>query len=220
MSFNSPLARGAVAAAVVLGAFATVTVMSAPSAAQVDMRALFEAIDVDGDERVTLAEYAATRDPTIAAVVFNSGGDAALAPADAPEYWFPISRLEDPYEMLSGKPSGDDSDRPAFDPASSPRVLEMRTREFRAFDDDADGAVSYAEYQSRHIGMIEATFARLDVDGDGRLATGELARIPVLLVPPGAPPMSLPVFEREAFEATDRDRNGTLSLEEFAAGPA
>jgi hypothetical protein len=220
MTLKSPFARAAAAAAAVLGAFAAVTIVSAPSTAQVDLRAVFAAIDGDGDGRVTHAEYAGTPNPTIAAVVFDAGGGAAQAPSDAPEYWFPISRLEDPYEMLAPKrPDRSAVDVPPFDPATSPQVYEIRRREFQGFDRDGDGVVSLAEYESRHAEMIAATFARLDANGDGRLAGGEFARIPVLLVPPGAPPMALPVFEREGFEATDRDGDGALSLDEFQTGP-
>lgn len=83
------------------------------------------------------------------------------------------------------------------DLAPPPQASE-RTREekrFARYDKDKNGAVGRAEYLfSRHKG-----FAKLDVNGDGRISFEEYA-----------------VKTSTKFVAADKDRNGALTAAEFA----
>jgi len=72
------------------------------------------------------------------------------------------------------------------------------------------GAVLMAQAHAGSSGMsawnrvvMEATFTRADANGDGYLTKDEAARLSDV---------------SEQFDALDADRNGTLDLEEFAAG--
>lgn len=64
------------------------------------------------------------------------------------------------------------------------------------------GTVGAKTLTARDRFAIEAAFARADADNDGRLTRQEAAALPEVAA---------------KFEALDRNRDGLLSLEEFAA---
>jgi Ca2+-binding EF-hand superfamily protein len=51
--------------------------------------------------------------------------------------------------------------------------------------------------------LVESAFTKADANGDGKLSRDEVAKLPAI----GA-----------KFDALDKDKDGVLSLEEFAAG--
>lgn len=67
------------------------------------------------------------------------------------------------------------------------------------------GAAAPAELSAVDREAIEAAFARGDTNGDGRLSRDEAQRFPEIAA---------------RFDVLDRDRDGFLSLAEFAAGAA
>jgi hypothetical protein len=51
--------------------------------------------------------------------------------------------------------------------------------------------------------LVESAFSKVDTNGDGKLTRSEAARVPAIAA---------------KFDALDRDKDGVLSLEEFAVG--
>jgi Ca2+-binding EF-hand superfamily protein len=66
-------------------------------------------------------------------------------------------------------------------------------------------AAAPAQSTARERCAMEAAFARADTNGDGRLSREEVQRLPAIAA---------------QFDALDEDKDGFLSLDEFAAGAA
>jgi Ca2+-binding EF-hand superfamily protein len=220
--------RGLLAGAV--GSLALIGLAVSPSAADIDFRAMFERIDTNADGQVTLAEFAAPRTGGGDVMIMRSErvetNDDGVTSRTGEEFWLPaMPRQDGPAsvglevrreieggELITEEVRGLDAD--------DPMVIGMQTQEFGRFDQNGDGAVDFAEFEARHLAMIQSTFSRLDADADGRLAQAELEAFPTTFgmpEPPQAPPSP---FDERAFGALDRDGDGGVTLEEFAAGPA
>jgi Ca2+-binding EF-hand superfamily protein len=100
-------------------------------------------------------------------------------------------------------------------------------------DADGDGKVTKAEFIKARAADIEAGFARVDTNGDGILDEEEAERAAVLMRnalvpggepgrrPGGPPPQGTGADALDApFQRMDRDGDGKLSRDEFAAGMA
>ena len=76
-------------------------------------------------------------------------------------------------------------------------------------DADADGAVSYIEFQAHHRAMAAEAFTGLDGDKDGRVSRPEF-----LLAHADATPAFKQAIER-TFVALDQDGDGAVSRTEL-----
>lgn len=234
MIYATPQGRRAAAAAAVaaLGGFALI---AAPSAADIDFRAMFDALDADGDGRVTVEEFAAPPSGDGNVMVFMRADrvertDDGVVTENAEEFWMPAVPSPDAgagdgpvrqevrimREVENGEVVSEDVERRPLDDAT---FAGFRRQEFERFDDDGDGAVDFTEFETRHTTMISNTYRRLDADGDGRLTSDEFDAFPVAFSLGDLPPPAPDALSRDGFARLDRDGDGAVSLEEFASGP-
>ncbi len=109
-------------------------------------------------------------------------------------------------------------------------VKDIRKSEFKSYDKDGDGKVSFAEYQARQTAMLTRGFEILDANGDKALSQDEYSRI-------ANPPMPAkandavnsalaasgvtivskytPQVLQAAFTRLDRNADGRLTLQEY-----
>lgn len=201
MILNTPAGRRSAAAAVA-GAIGLVAVGLAPSAADADLREAFARMDLDGDGRVTLEEFAAPRHDAMLFVERAPEADGAAevgpdatAPLDAPSW-----TSDD--EVTFGLP---------LDEAAARNLAE---REFATFDDDGDGAVDFAEFETRHRRIATEAFAAMDADGDGRVSADEMGDHVVAFAPKNDDTAVVEIT-RDHFGDLDADGDGTVSEDEF-----
>lgn len=81
-------------------------------------------------------------------------------------------------------------------------------REFTAQDSDADGTISFDEFQNHHKRMMRAGFDRHDLNRDGVIDETELSSIRKLL-PPG---LIAPDYSR-----MDKNKDGKIAPDEFGS---
>lgn len=221
-----------------VGALGLLALAVSPSAADIDFRAMFDRMDANADGRVTVEEFARPPEPGRGGdtMVFIGTrtvyeGDGAAPPAeDAQMFWLPApppgadgaqpQRIERQLRVERSVDGGEVVTE-TIEPLDPSVFTEFRHREFSLFDGNADGAVDFAEFESRHLAMLENTFRQLDADADQRLSAAELAAFPApLLTLPADAPSPLPSpYDAEAFAALDLDGDGGVTIEEFAAGP-
>lgn len=225
------LGGGALAAS--LAALAVFAFAATPSAADLEFRAMFDSLDADGDGRVTVEEFVAPSAATGNVMVMLRAERVELTeegPAleKAEEFWLPAvappdgdgdrTVREEVYvsrQVENGEVVREEVNRRPFDDEA---VAGLRRMEFDRFDDDGDGAVDYAEFETRHSAMISNTYRRLDANGDGRLTGEEFDNFPVAFALGDLPAPAPDALSRESFARLDSDGDGGVSLEEFAAG--
>jgi Ca2+-binding EF-hand superfamily protein len=234
MIYATPQGRRGLAAAAIaaLGAFALV---AAPSAAELDFRAMFDGLDADRDGQLTVEEFAAGPTGEGDVMVFMRAervertGDGVVS-ENSEEFWLPAApptgsapadgpvhqELRVTREVQNGEVVTERIERGPLDEAA---FAGLRRQEFSRFDDDGDGAVDFVEFETRHTAMISNTFRRLDANGDGRLAAEEFDAFPVALGLGDLPPPAPDALTRDGFARLDRDGDGAVTLEEFASGP-
>ena len=160
-----------------------------------DLRQTFRAIDRNGDQTISLAEFLEHSKQNIMV--------SRLAPAGADAPGAPGAR---PFTLMLPLHSGA---RPHVVDGDPPPPEFVRAR-FAELDAGRDGAISFAEFEAHHQEATRQSFSTLDRDGDGRVDRAEwhAAPWPVEEVGPSSdegPPQ---------FEDIDVNRDGFLSAEE------
>ncbi len=194
------------------------------------------AIDKDGDEKVTLAEFTKRSVPfDFPAWDTNRDGSLSLSEFRMSQiYWATDSHVAAVFKAIDSDGDGGVS------------LPEFSAREIRVplmlADWDEDGMVSMEEYACRnqHLcdrGQLTLVFETRDRDGDGMLSGEEFTKNPDSLrfihrdvngdgavdkaeFCSGAKSPEEKTAREKDFEAKDRDENGTLTQQEFFVAPA
>jgi Ca2+-binding EF-hand superfamily protein len=218
------------------GALGLAMFAAMPSAAAPDFRAVFTKLDRNGDGVLTAEEFGAPPSgATTVRVERRLGPDEAPPPGlaakggpvmtdEAVAFWLPEG-------VGAGKVDSGQGDlvlaqrrevRVVKDGETAPANEDFRPNPFSGFDADADGKVSFDEFQAAHTAMLERGFRKLDASGDGSLSAEEYAAIgaPRLGLPDDAQmradgPALSPDAIKAAFAKLDKDRNGKVSLAEY-----
>ncbi len=154
----------------------------APLAAGPDLRAAFNTFDANKDGAVTLEEFRVghSRDRMFV--------HSAKSPAHSAPFMIPLHHAV---------PIG---------ARGSPVPESVLESEFAKEDLNHSGAVDYSEFKGFHVAMMNAAFAQVDRNKDGKLDSSELDAVTAQL-PPGAP--------RPSFAELDRNSDGKLDSTEF-----
>lgn len=198
--------RGAAAAGAAALATATAALMlAAPSAAGPDLRAAYDRFDANKDGSVTVEEFIDAHSGDQMKFVRREAKPGESAPPGAPP-----------------PPNGGREWTPKEGMSAFGR------ERFKAMDADADGVLSFGEFQAEHDRMIEHIFSSNDADGDGKITRAEWAdasqRLFIMRFPgppggegrpaPPPPPPSKDAFAAR-FDEMDADKNGAVDLAEF-----
>lgn len=142
-------ALGAAGAAILWGGLA-----SGPAVAMPDLKAMFDAMDRNGDRSVSMEEFAGHAQDRMFAVRHHAG--AHHPPAGAKPMMLPLRKDAPP--------------PPHGGAAPSPEMLQGH---FAQQDANKDGKVDFAEFQAHHRQMMRAGFAAVDGNGDGSIDRAE-----------------------------------------------
>lgn len=220
--------RYAVMGVAMLGLTAAVAM---PSAAQTDLGAMFDALDVNRDGGLSLEEYAVEKPPAIggkerhrlqlrAAKRLPQGVTAAIR-----EQTPALFRL--PQEPSRATPDGASILHQNLEAAAPPSASEWRAEQFKHIDGNGDGRISRDEFERSIKLLLSAGFRELDGNEDGSLSAEELRRTATTFI--AAPSESDarvlhgaqlgPVVSIEALDQylrqADADADGGLTEEEY-----
>jgi Ca2+-binding EF-hand superfamily protein len=155
-----------------LAAAALALAFAMPASAAPDFRPAFDRLDADHDGQLTADEFA-----------------NGVGAANAQRLTFrtmqrrtPGAPAKPPTLILLPPETGPAPIRQSatyqtFDQTQPLTIELLRRRVFTAMDADADGKVSFADYQARQIDLLTNGFARLDRDSDGVLSAEEYGRL-------------------------------------------
>ena len=88
-------------------------------------------------------------------------------------------------------------------PSMAAQTLALTAIAFAGFSVQAEAPAAVAGMTAWDRVIMESAFARADINDDGFLSRAELSRLAAMT---------------QRFDELDADRDGTLNLEEFAAG--
>jgi Ca2+-binding EF-hand superfamily protein len=220
-------ASGITASLVAAIAAAAIGAGTLPVTAFPDLKAAFGLLDANGDGVVTLDEFSTPRSvsrsyPVVPADTISI--PAATVPAlpaepaitEAPQAGVSIDRLpstgpEDTVFLQTMPAPTVPADRlfvargtvAALPSISIVDGSAFMAEEFAAMDKDADGKLSYGEFEARHKAMLETAFTEMDLDGNGMIDLSELTA-----ASSGA---------GATLRQFDRNGDKQVSLDEFAA---
>jgi hypothetical protein len=166
---------------------------SSPAVAMPDLKAVFAAMDKNGDKNVTPEEFASHAQDHMVHVGHGPGphhtpGVGTGAGAGKP-FILPLRKH-------AGPP-------PAGAHAPPPEVLKSH---FAEQDLDRNGSVDFEEFRTHHQRMMQMSFSAIDTNGDGSVDRGEYdAKLGAMPPAPGAP----------SFAEIDTDGDGKVSQTEF-----
>lgn len=179
-----------------------------PSAADPNFRTAFERLDSNHDGKLDLSEFAPMPFP-----------DGLLLRE---------ARVNDdkglPRDVVFVKAGVTQSEIAPRAPVSQEDAKSAVGDDFRRFDADGDGSVSYAEFQAALASMIEPVFEATDTNHDGKLSLRELETPLTIranlamgaIKAPGKLPDQPP---EEAFRIYDRNGDGVVTFDEFVPQP-
>jgi Ca2+-binding EF-hand superfamily protein len=184
------------------GASALSVFAAMPSAAEPDFQTAFRRLDINRDGKLDISEFSPAPFPNAVLAREARVNDAKGLPRD----------------ILYVQPGVSQKETNPRDP-TSPNLDD----DFRRFDADGDGSVSYDEFQASLASMIEPVFAATDANNDGKLSQQELtaplsitANMVESLHPAGPLPGPSP---EESFRIFDRNGDGAVTFEEFVPQP-
>jgi Ca2+-binding EF-hand superfamily protein len=221
---------GAIAAgAASVGALALVTLSTTPPAKILDRRGTFAFLDADDDGLLTVSEYARVPLPP---EIRGSDMRIFVEASDPGDGDDPDGPLEMMSAIMLPAPEGSEGPEVTYvrrneagelvteagEALSLAAFESLRADVFAAVDADADGAVSFEEFDGYWRGQLIRRFQRLDRDHDGRLAREELATAPEVLEVTARGHEPVPIrWNMRAFEMLDDDRDGAVTFEEYAS---
>lgn len=181
-----------------------------PSAADPDIRAMFQRFDTNRDNLITPDEFMKTqssgdqqRNVVVETRIERHGDDSGPPPGaqpktemkqDAYAFWLPDeagggagAEVQHRYQVMSHKEiriEGGDGAGPGGAVRREVTVSadDIRKQEFEAIDTDRDGKIMLSEFETRQKAMLTRGFEMLDFDKNGTLDEAEYLKI-------GSPPL-------------------------------
>jgi Ca2+-binding EF-hand superfamily protein len=184
--------------------------------ATLDVRGLFESWDADRDGVVTLEDRLAAGEAdreTVWFIRLSEGLD------EAELLWAPLMPRVSAFSAVGtaiAPPAGAATGALRVVRHLPPCLRPVQAHEFALLDADESGVVSFEEFRSARLAMVDEAFRRLDADGDAGLSIAEMSAVPAAFgLPPRPEALGSPRFDR-----VDRNRDGVITREEFGDGPS